>query len=119
MGWGKSGHGDYSQKAIWYSSDSETNSFIYILPPVKEEVSNDSPHFLPTVIVCEFIVVIFLIYIKKDILILVSCNVDKLIGYFENGGGVNNYSGIRCKMAHMVGLPLTYIGTMTNNRGNQ
>lgn len=57
-------------------------------PSMKQEVSNYSLNFLPTVTFCELIVVLFN-YIKKDILILVSHDLDNLIRCFENEGGAN------------------------------
>lgn len=47
---------------------------------MKQEVSNYFLNSLPNVTFCEF--VFFFYYIKKDLLILISYNVDNLMGHF-------------------------------------
>lgn len=49
---------------------------------MKQEVSNYFLNSLPNVTFCEFVVVFFFYYIKKDLLILISYNVDNLMGHF-------------------------------------
>lgn len=48
---------------------------------MKQEVSNYFLNSLPNVTFCEFVVVFFFYYIKKGLLILISYNVDNLMGH--------------------------------------